>query len=621
MGKLFFSDAKAKGAFFGLTLLFLVPWLLVTLFAVDFVLLLMNGHSVAPFIVLGVIFFPLLLCYLYGVWLASYGLFANHATLPGNRQWGKIIGGAVALLLGASLLVFLYSRAFQTFLNALALKSPEDMLHLPDFLEAMLGGPWCLLFVVLAVVLLAVGYLVLGKVLAERGKVPFAQLWTKGVRAQWYAMLAIYVVSLCLAGVAAVGLHGARQEIARAAGRPMTAQAMEEYYCDGQRPDGEFWQRVVKASEARGEAIRRATSEDEKSFIPQMLDSSQNEMPPEMIARWREIGLDIPETRDFEAFFDKPLPPNARNYVEGNLVAVRLPELALCREVCRLESWRIRMAVADNDFATAQAALNRLGNVRDRLAHDNFQICAMVWGTACETRRCEALAQVIGAGMGDEEWLKAIDEEMVNLEKSMDGIRLNAMIYGEATTWADTADGCWNGSFANFKGAVPMNALKWVTPQLWWCFVRDKEVMTKYLADGLDKPLEMPNHRSIGLVAILGAISGFERKWLDYKTNYRLVRALIAIELEKRRIGDWPSQPDVELPEDPFAPGCPLKFQYGELEIYRPVWNDEMNYFNKRTETVKGLRVYSVGRNGNDDGGIPRNSSGADDLGLWFPVP
>ena len=152
--------------------------------------------------------------------------------------------------------------------------------------------------------------------------------------------------------------------------------------------------------------------------------------------------------------------------------------------------------------------------------------------------------------------------------------------------------------------------------------MRDKEVFTKAVAVGVDKPLAESKPYQLGLVAsVLPALQSSERKWLELKTSFRLVRALIAIELERRRIGDWKSQPDVELPEDPFAPGSPLKFQYGELEIYRPVWNDEMNYFNKRTETVKGVRVYSVGRNRVDDSGIPRNSSYSDDLGLWFPIP
>lgn len=641
MGKLSFSDSKAKGGFFGLTLLFLVPWLLVTLWSLYFVCLGLTGHfmdlafrgvnihvigETAIAILQGIVLFLLpLLGYLYGLWLTAYGLFASHATLPGKRLWGKSAGGMATLLLGASLLVFLYRRAFASFLGLFGgnwtLKNPPgpELMNLPTILKTMLNGPWCLIFVVLAVALLAVGYLALGKVLAERGKVSFAQLWTKGVRAQWYAMLAIYVASLCLTGWAAFGLHDARQEIASAVGRPMTAQAMEEYYCDGQVPDGEFWQRVAKAYEAWETAIRRNISKEGWAFFFEQRDSVQSEIPVELVKSWREVGLDIPEAEAFEALFDEPLPPDARNYTEGFLVGMRLPGLEFSRKICRLEFWRVRMAVVDNDFAVAQAALNRMRNVCDRLAHDNFQICAAAWGS-CEAMRCEALAQVIGAGMGNEEWLKGLDGEMADLEKSVEEVRLNTVIYGEATMWADVADGSWNGKYVD--GAVPMNALKWLTPQLWWCFVRDKEVFTKAVAEGVDKPLAESKPYQLGLVAsVLPALQSSERKWLELKTSFRLVRALIAIELEKRRIGDWPSQPDVELPEDPFAPGSPLRFQYGELEIYRPVWNDEMNYFNKRTETVKGVRVYSVGRNRVDDSGIPRNSSYSDDLALWFPVP
>ena len=621
MGKLSFSDSKAKGGFFGLTLLFLVPWLFITLCVVNIALLMMNGWVRTSLIVLLTSVLVAVVAYIYGISLFVRGILANRAQRT-SRQWRMLFGGVSALLLGGALLVFLFRRAFVIFgtIDKLCDGRQEDnVMYLPDWLEAMMGGPWSLLFVVLAVGFLVVGYVTLGKVLAASAECDFARLWTKGVRTQWWIMAVIYVASFLLGGCSALGLYRARQTIARAVGRPLTAQALEEYYCNGQQPDAEFWQDVAIASKARIDTLLAAKREKDALPYWQISNIQNAVMSPKMVAQWRKVGMDTLETRDFETFFDNPLPPNVRDYAKDMLIAMRLPEAELGREIIPLECWRVRIAVADRDFVTAQAALRRMKNMSDRLAHDHSMIIALNWGN-CEKNRCEALALVIGAGLGDEAWLKELDQEMATLENAIDDIRLNALIYGEAVILTDAADGAWQCAGAFVDGAVPLKSFMWLTPQLWWGLQRFKKLLTQYLASGVDQPLPKLANRH-GLMSFCEAYQSSEQKLLEFKANYRMVRALIAIAREKRRSGQWPSQPSAELPEDPFAPGAPLKYQHGTLEVDRSVWNAEKRQFELLTETVKGVRVYSVGKNGRDDGGIRRISTSFDDRALWFPIP
>ena len=606
----FFKDAEAEGGFFGLTMLFFVPWLLVTFFAVDFVVFGMAGmlkifaHLAVVGVLLGVLF------YFYGLLLAVRGLVSRNPKLA-MFSWGRCVVGVVSLLAGAGVLVFLYIRVAYLFL----FQSRAQTTILPKFLVSMLGSSWCLIFVVLAVGLLAWGYLALGKCYAERAQVAFSGLWTRGVRIQWWTIGVIYVFSFVLTGVETTRLVSFRNKISNAAGRAMTASALEDYYKNGQEPNGEFWRKVANASTARIKILTNAKRAANTAKIPDLDAYYHVEVPAEVVARWRKVALDSPETHDFESLFDTPLPPNTRDYEEGKLVAVALPDISQMRNLCRLEYWRAHLAATRHDFADAQAALRRMKNVSDRAARDTFQIGAGIWG-ACETMRCRALAEVVGAGLGDDTWLKEIDAEMAALESRVDEVRLNAVIYGETVMMTDVLDGAWQGKLV--PGSVPMNALKWLTPQASWCLARDKVKLTRYMASGLEGPLVAGTRHELGISGIVSATATAERRLTSTRANYRLLRALIAIARERRRGGHWPNQAPDGLPDDPFAPGNAVKYQYGTLEVYQPVWDAKGQTFNQLNIQVNGVRVYSVGPNGKDDGGVTQSSTHADDLALWF---
>jgi len=101
----------------------------------------------------------------------------------------------------------------------------------------------------------------------------------------------------------------------------------------------------------------------------------------------------------------------------------------------------------------------------------------------------------------------------------------------------------------------------------------------------------------------------------ECRARLRAQRALIAVELEKRRTGKYPAVLK-DPPTDPFT-GRPMKYRVGRIK-YAVRKMEE----NTRTETVirtaDGVAVWSVGANGRDDGGVsdfPRYGGDPDDPG------
>ena len=107
----------------------------------------------------------------------------------------------------------------------------------------------------------------------------------------------------------------------------------------------------------------------------------------------------------------------------------------------------------------------------------------------------------------------------------------------------------------------------------------------------------------------------------------RVLRGLIAAELQKRRTGTYPDSLDA-LPLDPFS-GQPLKYRKGVCQVSRYFferWTDETESeiqddddveafshweYKTKQENVNAVQIWSLGLDGIDDGGL--NYSKEDD--------
>ena len=109
----------------------------------------------------------------------------------------------------------------------------------------------------------------------------------------------------------------------------------------------------------------------------------------------------------------------------------------------------------------------------------------------------------------------------------------------------------------------------------------------------------------------------------------RVLRGLIAAELQKRRTGTYPDSLDV-LPLDPFS-GQPLKYRKGVCQVscyFFERWTDETEseiqddddieitpHWERKTkqENVNAVQIWSVGLDGIDDGGLNFSKEGDSD--------
>ena len=80
------------------------------------------------------------------------------------------------------------------------------------------------------------------------------------------------------------------------------------------------------------------------------------------------------------------------------------------------------------------------------------------------------------------------------------------------------------------------------------------------------------------------------------------MRALIGVELEKRRTGKYPDTL-ANPPVDPFT-GKPMLYRKGRITVNDPVWLPERKRFdNKAVRHVEGVEIVSAGPNRNNDVG------------------
>ena len=122
---------------------------------------------------------------------------------------------------------------------------------------------------------------------------------------------------------------------------------------------------------------------------------------------------------------------------------------------------------------------------------------------------------------------------------------------------------------------------------------------------------------------------GGEKK-RHYIASCRVLRGLIAAELQKRRTGTYPDSLDV-LPLDPFS-SQPLKYRKGVCLVscyFFERWTDETeseiqddddvevsSHWERKTkqENVNAVQIWSVGLDGIDDGGLNfRKEDGSDE--------
>ncbi len=639
---MFFWDESAKGAHFGLTLFFLVPWIWLTLmYVIIYPLFFITQHKDAALSLFVLISLFALLTLAYGVALLLHFIFVNSHGLLKKLPWGMLIQGVVLLITGIYLYKFVIFKIFGT-LGLISNAFPTGQPLNTTKLNFLVSGNNIIIAIVLIVALLATGYVCLGKTIAGIGQVPYSQLWTKGVKTLWMLFIAIYILSWAMGLYAVHASRNAVAELERSLGKPVTPEALAEIYYHGQQPDADFWKKLKETEPSAllnpEEEQEEKTITDEDSDTESAEDETEKDkkiswntiymtmdglafaeaIPQEIIDRWKTDFLDKPETKAWEALFDQPLPPSAREYSASSiLIGTMFSELSFGRTLCRYENSRIRIALDSKDFSAVEAALTRMRNTSGFYEHDTFLIGGLVW-IACEALQMNALAHIIDSGQPSDEWLRQLDRWLESRERIVESVQWNSF-YGEAVTGLNMFKAMEKGiHVTDTMSCTPinLNLLNWLIPQTMFFFGLETAGLADLYRKGIEKGYRQTRPHGLFASMLQPTMEIGEKKYKAIIAEYRIMRGLVAAELHRRQHGSFPSE--MKLLEDPLSSGESLKYQCGEVEVNQYVWNAEKKKCEQQQRKMHGIRIWTVGLNGMDNNGLYDLSNKQDDRCCWL---
>ena len=628
--KIFFWDESPQGAHFGLTLFFLVPWIWLSLcfWISAFILqsdpIIFNVHKDAILrLFTGITIFIVILVAVYGNLLLLHLCIANRKGFWKHLPWGKLFLGVTFIAISICLYIAIILKIFIT-CNCIGSEHIRQLA--PTFFNAISSGNKTFIAVALIVALLAVGYISLGKTIAGIGQVPYSQLWTRGVKSLWAYFIMIYLLSW---GIGLQAVYASRKAVAgleKTLGRSITNQAVAEVYFHGQQPDADFWATLLKTlpdNAIRIKHNKQLGRSDDDCYAASDFDLifhsnnpySEN-IPQDIINYWQTDILNMPEMKAWEALFDKPLPPNARDYSDSQLfVKEALPEGSHCFRLYDYEQWRIRLALEAKDFPAVETALARMRRASEFMEHDTFFYGGIVW-VGCESYQLDTLARIIESRLPSDDWIRQLDHWLESREHIASQVMQNG-IHGQVTYSLNLLKMFWRGK-AKTGGvnSIYFGMVSFLMPQLLYVFANEYKGVADMCHHFLDPDFPYEDRQLMFFHDIWSELVHAKVSTKEITAQCRIMRGLVAAELYRRQHGSFPQE--LTLLEDPFNNGQPLKYQCGEVNVIQYVWNVEQKKGEPLQRKFQGVKIWTVGLNRQDNGGIRTYEGRQDDINLWL---
>ncbi|MBQ9338176.1 MAG: hypothetical protein IJS14_12870, partial [Lentisphaeria bacterium] len=598
-GKRFFADSPAEDAFAGTTLLLVSLWLGPSLFLLCGGL--ENCNSPIQWVRFWQLVFilPVPFCALYALtsWFHFY-----------LREFsGKKKTALVLIILALAVVMYLFcsdvnSPAGPAALTLFFILLP--LLLIPRVWKIIIPRCACLLGACWLVwdgiswdprfqlqfwfcgclVLLLAGYLFSGLMYARAAQIPFRQLFGRGVKILWGCVAAVWLISLGMVFVNRIRADHAVKDLEKHFARPFSVQALKTFYTNGRKIDAAFWDKLEKKEDS--------TSKEWIKFENgQISGSPEGVYPPELLKEFDALMERTGTFRELEKMFDRPLPARDIEYQTGALAGVELPELNLMRQFCRWELWRIRFAVGKNDLPGALNALKRMKNASDYLVDKPSSLLAALVMIGCEDYRMRGMELLLAEGNVPETVLKEWQDELDRDDRKIPQIHFDTL-YPEAAMAQDACQAVIYGDGGVYENSqAPIFLVRWLFPPMWYCSALcHYEAIRRFQVRRFGEMPKIELH-------LLGSLSGndfpvnVQRKFDQLSALYRTMRALIGIELEKRRTGKYPDTV-ADLPPDPFT-GKPMRYRKGAIPVTEPVWDAAKKRFEEnKVRAAEGIAVW-----------------------------
>ncbi|MBE6377199.1 MAG: hypothetical protein E7051_00095 [Lentisphaerae bacterium] len=328
-------------------------------------------------------------------------------------------------------------------------------------------------------------------------------------------------------------------------------------------------------------------------------------------------------------FFDAPLPARKRDYSDGKIFSIMMPDLSSMRLIARFFSWQIRIACENNDHAKAMQAWIRSGYITDYLKYSTSLIGTLVLA-AVELNRLDSLEFMLSSNILSDNELSEIQQY---LQKSADLVpQLNRdALYFETVMWHDLLRSMADGTLTEAPSDQPCpegaKHYRFLLPGLWYMAVCNyNDLMNRFNVKDLssvDDKINCYSSRTILARLSTPSLKSTGNRIIELQTRYQAFIALIEAEKIKRKTGAYPEKLPLNI-IDNFT-GKPLCYKVGSHTVRESVLikfeqpegavSAEGSTIEHRTKTVQGVAVWSLGVNGIDDKGIYGNTrSEGDDL-------
>lgn len=457
----------------------------------------------------------------------------------------------------------------------------------------------------------------------------------KVIHFQWIVMVGCYIVTILFAFWNTSQYHKAVRELETHYGHPMTEAELGRLYYDGRTPDTDYWKKVESSLKQYEEKYEKEI----KKIVDYDYEFERHPytvLPKELYEKRRNLFQAYVAFVRLDELYGSPLPPNQRDY--ANLMGMELPELSKIRQLTRIEKRRCDYAIDSGDFKIAAKAVAHVDILSDYLSKDYHDISYLVWN-GVDINHDDMLVKILESGLASDEWL----EEQANLVKQWEERfvqRERMILYAETVVMLDafrrTVDCDYHVAYQAEVGyMIKYSPLRFFFPQGWWLMAKSAKDYARVMK--IESFDQLPK-RAVGSVLVdmlCPALAKGGEKIRRHTATHRVLRGLIAAELQKRHMGSYPDTME-GLPVDPFT-DLPLKYRKGACPItrYQYKWlpekewetlDDDERFANgvggpdggvwkreAKEETIEAVQIWSVGPDGVDDAFVSRK--GDDDSG------
>ena len=393
-------------------------------------------------------------------------------------------------------------------------------------------------------------------------------------------------------------------------GRPLSVDGLREFFGKQGKVDADFWKRLRECQDKLP---------SELSVGGEKMEDWDGQLPDELTPEWQSAFDDYCKSNheplfEMEKCFDSVPPLPRYEFEPGKVNDLMLEASNPSRKFAKWELSRLRVFLKKQDRQNAMLAYQRLANCTEPLQHEPFLIGSLVW-LASESIRLDAMERLLESRLLSDDDLRRLAADMVALEERVPVIHQQAM-YSEAIFNLDVIWGVAMGKASTIAYAQ----LRWFYPQLWLQAALDKKYILKmYLAEDFSTMTPTQNTAYILSGALTSAFKKPGNKFHRLTVRTRCMHALLMAESYRREHGDFPAELS-DMPTDPFTDKA-LLYKYGTVDIpeyvcpERDGQEDSFNSFHleKRIRQVKVVQAWSVGPNGQDDGGIESFTDDKDD--------